>query len=266
MSNNDAPPTVLLVHGAWHCPRIHYNKLVRGLSSAGFTVEAPELPTINGDKPPTKALCDDTSFIQKAAQELVDAGRVVLVLAHSYGGIVTTNALNEDLAYAKRRIAGLAGGIVQLVYLCAFMPQIGGSISSIIKDSGALLETDVDDQGNSIPKNPLEAFYGDVASDEANYMANNLITHPIGAQMTGVTKTAWRSFPITYIYCEYDRAIVVSRQREMVRAVQDASVSKIRTVTLKASHSPFLSHPQQTVEETKRAWNAYAEEGDYPEC
>ena len=266
MTDDSSTPTVLLVHGAWHSPSIHYEKLVKGLGLAGFSVEAPKLPTINGDKPPTKTLWDDVSFVQQKARAFVESGRNVLVLAHSYGGIVATNAFTEELSYKKRHQEGSSGGIVQLVYLCAFMPQIGESVSTIFTDSGAVLEFNVDEQGCAIPKNPIEAFYADVALDEAKFMADNLIIHPIEAHATGATNTAWLHYPITYIYCELDQAIVISRQQDMVKAVQDAGISKIRTTTLKASHSPFLSDLQRAIEEVRLGWNAFATEEKYPLC
>ena len=103
MPQTGLKPTVLLIHGAWHTPRPHYSKLINGLRTAGFNVVAPQLPTMNGARPPDSDLSDDVRCLQQEAGRLVEAGNPVLVLCHSYGGLVTTNALTEELSFASRQ-------------------------------------------------------------------------------------------------------------------------------------------------------------------
>jgi pimeloyl-ACP methyl ester carboxylesterase len=248
-------PAILFVHGAWHCPE-HYTDLVKAVNQKGFLVVIPRLPSMNGDKPPTKGLADDIICFHHEASKLLEAGHRVLVLSHSYGGIVSTNALTSDLSISARQKAGKPGGIIHLVYMCAFLPQKGESIKSIIASSGALLDIDVDANGNAMPKNPLEAFYGDLPAARAEHWAQMLVTHPISAHVMETTTTAWESFPMTYLFCEDDQAVTFRRQKEMVQAVRDAGIDGIRTELFKASHSPFLSAPDEVAAAVQRAWDA----------
>lgn len=253
-------PTLLFVHGAWHSPSFHYAAFLETIEAAGFHTVAPALPTINGIKPPNKSLMDDVVLVKEIAAELVAQGRPVLVLCHSYGGVVVTNALTPDLSFTSRHNLGQPGGIVHVVYLCAFMPMLGGSVRSIFTDSGALLAFDIDGEGNSFPNNPHEAFYADVDPTEAKRMSDNLITHPAKAHGALTTAEAWRYFPVTYLYCEQDMAITIACQHEMVAAIEKGGAMKpVRTETFNASHSPFLSMPKDIVAAVQRAWNVSAE-------
>ncbi|KAI9662212.1 MAG: hypothetical protein M1821_008378 [Bathelium mastoideum] len=254
MDVDSAQSAVLLVHGAWHLPE-HYARLGKAITDAGFLVIIPRLPSMNGDKPPTKGLVDDIAAIKKEASDLVEKGHPLLVLCHSYGGIVGTNALSSDLSIIQRQKTGRKGGIVHVVYMCAFMPQIGDTIAKVIANSGALLKFDIDQEGNSIPQNPVEAFYGDLPKNDAREWAKKLLTHPISAHTTETENTAWKYFPITYLYCELDHAITFQRQEDMVKAAVDSG-AQLRAENYKASHSPYLSIPTDMAKAVKRAWNS----------
>lgn len=78
-------PTILFVHGAWHSPDLHYDKLQSALKVAGFTLKCPKMPSASGDRPPTITLDDDIAAIRLEATRLVEQGLPVLVFAHSYG-------------------------------------------------------------------------------------------------------------------------------------------------------------------------------------
>ena len=85
-------PTLLIIHGGWHVPR-SYHKLTSALRAAGFEVHIPRHLSVNRSRPPNADLGSDTFLIRSYATSLVEAGRIVAVLMHSYGGQVGTNAL-----------------------------------------------------------------------------------------------------------------------------------------------------------------------------
>ena len=96
-------PVVLIIGGGWHTPE-SYGKLVKALESAGHEVHCPRHPSTNQSRPPTAGLSEDSANIRSYVEELVDSGRRVVAVMHSYGGQVGTNALvglglsNEDIA------------------------------------------------------------------------------------------------------------------------------------------------------------------------
>lgn len=62
--------------------------------------------------------------------ELIDAGKEVAVVMHSYGGVVGTEALH-GLGQENNKASGKAGGVKRMIYMTAFIPQLGQSLAGI---------------------------------------------------------------------------------------------------------------------------------------
>lgn len=75
--------SIVLVYGAWSTPA-HYAKLITALKAAGLDVHCPELPSVNGARPPTADLEDDTRLIRAYVEDLVGSGRIVVAVLYSY--------------------------------------------------------------------------------------------------------------------------------------------------------------------------------------
>lgn len=128
-------PTILLVHGAWHTPRA-YEPLTRALEARNFKTICPLLPSCNPALPPTHSLAEDVSLIRSIATRLIeDEGQEVVAIAHSYGGVVVTDAL-AGLGWAQKSKEGKNGGVVNLVYLAAFIPRAGQSLAGLFGEDG----------------------------------------------------------------------------------------------------------------------------------
>lgn len=100
-------PTLLFIQGAWHFPE-SYIKLITALRGAGFEVHSPRNLSMNQSRPPNADLYTDSDLIRSYATSLVEAGRSVAVLMHSYGGQIGTNAL-YGLSAKARAAKGLSG-------------------------------------------------------------------------------------------------------------------------------------------------------------
>jgi pimeloyl-ACP methyl ester carboxylesterase len=109
--------TILVIHGAWHYPEF-YASFCKSLEDLGYEAVCPRLPTCNNDAPPTQKLADDVALIRQTAQSLLEGGKTVIAVMHSYGGVVGTEALH-----------GLA--IKRLIYMTAFVPSSGNSLASM---------------------------------------------------------------------------------------------------------------------------------------
>lgn len=129
MPEDKAKPTILAIHGAWHHPA-YFRSVITLLSEQGYSAVCPHLPTCNNDDPPTKTLEDDVALIRNAASSLADEGHEIVVLMHSYGGVVGTDAL-YGLGTKTRAKKGLSGGVRRLIYMCAFIPRMGQSLAGI---------------------------------------------------------------------------------------------------------------------------------------
>jgi dienelactone hydrolase len=86
-------PSIIIVPGAWHVPK-SYSKINKALESAGFVVHIPDLPTMNGSRPPNADMYSDAAAIHTCAEKLADAGKIVIALLHSYGGQPATEGLS----------------------------------------------------------------------------------------------------------------------------------------------------------------------------
>lgn len=108
---------VFIVSGGWHTPQ-SYTKLSEALSSSSFEVHVPALPSVHNTRPPTADLESDTALVRSYAEGLISNGRSILVLMHSYGGQVGTNALS-GLSIASRSKEGFSGGVSHFIYMTA---------------------------------------------------------------------------------------------------------------------------------------------------
>jgi pimeloyl-ACP methyl ester carboxylesterase len=116
-------PTVLFVHGAWHTPN-HFAPVRRVFEEAGFPTSCPRLPSV-GNAPPI-GLMEDAQCIRDELVRLIEGEeRDIVVVAHSYGGVVATQAVEQRFAKKTCEKEGKKGGVVRIVYMCAFLMNVG---------------------------------------------------------------------------------------------------------------------------------------------
>ena len=131
-------PTVLLLQGCFHTS-LAYEKLVQNLVALGHPTVQPQLPSCNNtDSPdfPKITLVDDALAVRSELIRQVEyGGKTVVVAMHSYGGLVGSEAIPEELTYAKRHALGLPGGVIYLIYICAFVLSEGQSVLSAFGES-----------------------------------------------------------------------------------------------------------------------------------
>jgi pimeloyl-ACP methyl ester carboxylesterase len=223
-------PTIVLVHGAW-ADGSSWNAVSRELQQQGFTVLTPPnlLHGVEGDAAYV------ASFLTQRT-----SGPVVLV-GHSYGGFVITNA-------------GAKGGEVKaLVYVDAFVPDEGEFVFKILGGSGSALDvpdptTVLDIVGYpGAPEGDAEAFLK--ASTVRDYFAQDLpeadqllivaSQRPItlGANTTPSGAPAWKSIPSWAVIGTNDKVIPPATQRSMAERA-GATITEVA-----ASHVSMVSHP-----------------------
>lgn len=119
-------PTLVLIPGAWHVAE-HYDLLTPLLEKEGYTCHALTLPSV-GANPALTSLDPDVQTIRKHVIALLDEGKDVVVVMHSYGGIPGGSAM-RGLSKTDRQKAGeKGGGVVGLVYICSWMIDEGMSM------------------------------------------------------------------------------------------------------------------------------------------
>jgi pimeloyl-ACP methyl ester carboxylesterase len=216
-------PSLLLVPGAWYQPD-HYRLLVDELSEVDVHVVSL---TSSGDDPSTLTdMHADAEIIAKAAAAIDGP---VVALAHSYGGVPTTQGLAD------------ASNVRHIVYLAAYVLGVGDSLLGA--DGGRLLPGvnlhQRDGVGDYVEATAGGSpFYNDLDPATAQDAVGRLVYQSAASFRQELTKTAWTTIPSTYIICDADNVIPVATQEAM--ATRTGGVLRMN-----ASHSPFLSQPAE---------------------
>lgn len=224
-------------------------------SSSGFEARCPQQPTSGDSRPPKATLADDIAIVQKTAAELKAAGHPIIVLAHSFGGGVASNAITPDLYAAEPRNASTPG-VIRIVWLTTHLPLPGGTVSEIFDRHGFLCDVDlqVNEDGTASVKNAVEAFYNDMPQSVAELHAAQNVTHNFVALVQEKTTHApWKDIPSTFVYCDHDLAIKKPLQEAMIKDAE-AEGGHFETVTLDAAHNPFLSAPNDVLNVLQKVW------------
>ena len=122
-------PTIVFAPGAWHTPDC-FDPARDVLAARGWSVEAINYPSV-GAEPPTVGLAEDAKVVRETLQRLADEGKSIVLVVHSYGGLVGANAV-EGLGYKRRAQQGKTGGVIMFVYLSAFVTPLGKSIIEML--------------------------------------------------------------------------------------------------------------------------------------
>lgn len=246
------PPTLLLVHGAWHCSK-HFEPLIEVLNSHGYKTVGVDCPSTNETQ--TRAtLQDDSDAVRSAIlRELKNAD--VLVVAHSYGGLPASDA-TRGLSKTARSASGHATSVVGIAYICAAVLPAGISfLTALGGEPAALHDLSANDGFVRVADpGPGYYFYNDMPKDEAMRWASMLRPQSWAAVTDGIVQfEACTEIPAHYLFCSEDQALTIEIQRNMVATAETRSGKTFRTEELESSHSPFLSMPKRTAEFLRRS-------------
>ncbi|KAI0023844.1 alpha beta-hydrolase [Xylariomycetidae sp. FL0641] len=240
----ESKPTVLFIHGSWHVPA-HFQLIRDVFEDAGHNTACPRLPSV-GHLPPI-GLTEDAQRIRQEVSQLVEVEeKEIIVVAHSYGGEVATEALDREFALSARQAAGKKGGVLRLVFMAALLLEkdqalldlFGGALPSYIA---------IRDDGSTFVTDPVYRFYNDLPRDEAEYYVSLLEDVPSSTQNTPITQEAYRYHPTTYIHTLLDNALPYDTQVQLVKNVTDRGV-QMDVETVESSHSPYISMPGRILE------------------
>ncbi|CAG8974879.1 hypothetical protein HYALB_00000494 [Hymenoscyphus albidus] len=246
-------PTVILVHGAWHTPP-NYQTYTDALKKQGFKVICPALPSCNNKSPPEESF-EDVALVRSAVQPIIEAGERVLMVMHSYGGAVGADAI-EGLSFTERKAAGHPGGVVHLMYMCAYILPSGSTIWGIVKEAGIthLWTQFVKNfpDGSTFPQNPAQMFLGGVDQEIVDKALPHLVRSPMSAFETETKGSSWKTVPVTYILTQQDASVSRVYQEIMLEKVKKAGVV-IKTEDYGTSHSIFITKQDEMVQAVVRA-------------
>jgi len=216
---DSATPAVVLVHGGF-VDGSGWEGVYKVLRADGYSVSIVQNPTLS--------LFDDVAATKRIIGR--QQGPVILV-GHSYGGVVITEAGNHP------NVAGL-------VYVAAFAPDKGESVATLIKDPppGAPVPPILPPQDGFLfldREKFAASFAADVDQDKAEFMADSQVPWGVEALSGTISVPAWKSKPSWYLIATDDRIIPPPAQQFMSKRAGST------VVEVKGSHSVYVSNPQE---------------------
>jgi pimeloyl-ACP methyl ester carboxylesterase len=219
--------SIVLIHGGF-VDGSGWEGVYQILKKDGFEVIIVQNPTIS--------LVDDVAFTKRA---IANAKGDVVLVGHSYGGVVVSEAGNDPK-------------VKSLVYITAFAPDKGESVSSLIANPPA---------GAPVPPilPPVDGFLfldrekfaasfaADVRPGLAAFMGDSQVPWGLEALQGAVSEPAWRSKPSYYLVAKDDGMIPPPAQRMM------ANRAGSHVTEAPGSHAIYVSHPEVVASVIKQA-------------
>ena len=214
---------VVFVHGAcvkdgswwWH-------RTADLLQERGVRSVSPLLPSCGEGGP--GGFAEDVASVREV---LRGSDEPTVVVAHSYGGIVTAEA-----------VAG-AASVRHLLLISSYLPEVGQSLADFGEGPSPFLDVDVDAGTFGVrPELLVDTFLHDCDPQVRAEGERHLARQDVEVVSRPVTAAAWQAVPTTYLVCARDRGTPPRLQREYA-ARADA------VVEIDAGHHPFLSRPAE---------------------
>jgi pimeloyl-ACP methyl ester carboxylesterase len=205
---------IVLVHGAW-ADGSGWQRVHDILRSRGYHVSVAQNPLTS--------LADDVASV---ARVLARQDGPTLLVGHSYGGVVITEA-------------GNAANVVGLVYVAAFVPDSGESVETLLEGGTAPpLQPSADGRLFFDPAVFPQAFAQDLSPAQSAFLATAQVP-PAGAAFgSKVSQPAWKTRRSWYVLSTEDRIIPPAAQRRMATRAK-ATITEVR-----ASHAVYISQPE----------------------
>jgi pimeloyl-ACP methyl ester carboxylesterase len=230
-------PTIVLVHGAF-ADGSSWDGVIERLQRRGYRVEAPAVAL--------RGVGEDSAYLASLVKQIEGP---VLLVGHSYGGALITNAASD------------VGNVVGLVFVAAFVPdtdEVLGEVAAESKDS-VLMTVLVQrtyptgEDGETEPEFVIdpaklrEAFAADLPEDRTAVMAATQRPAAAAAFSDKSGPPAWKTLPSWAVVATQDKAAGADIVRSMARR------AGAEIVEIESSHVVMMSHPQEVTDVIVRA-------------
>lgn len=223
-------PAVVLVHGAF-VDGSSWEGVYKILKKDGYDVSVVQNPTLS--------LADDVAATKRI---LAAQSRRVILVGHSYGGAVITEAGNDPR-------------VTVLVYVAAFAPDRSESVATLIKDAppGSSASSILPPQDGFLfqDKTKFPASFGaDLDAAKAAFMADSQVPWGVACFSGTITEPAWRTKPSWYMVATDDKMIPPPAQHFMSKRAGST------VVEVKGSHAIYISKPEVVAALIEKAANS----------
>ncbi|KAI0147319.1 Alpha/Beta hydrolase protein [Xylariaceae sp. FL1272] len=232
-------PAIVLVPGAFGTPA-GFDKLRPYLD--GFQTFAGPYPSCESEDPMNATCIDDISSLRGILESLLEEGRDLVIVAHSYGGVVSGGA-TKGLDIVSRQAQGYNNGVIGVVYIAGnitldgetLLEAVGGAYPPFIK-------CDKPSKGFALIEPAMDILYNDC--EPSAELETSVKKHALNAFETKPSAPGWKDKGYDgrrmYIRTLEDRCNPVSLQNQWI----EKSGVKWEVVDFDTGHMPFISQPQ----------------------
>lgn len=243
-------PTLVLVPGAWHIADT-WEKVTSILEAQEYKCVRVDLPSTRGD--PSATLLDDIEAVRTSITTEAKQGRDVVVVVHSYGGMVGASAvkgLTQHKQDASASTESHSGHVIGIAMVATGFVMTG--VSFIDGFGGKPPDSWIMDPQSGfviIVVDPRALFYHDLPVDEGNHWVQKLKKQSMKALVEGGEHaySGWKDVPVWYLATTEDKALPFQAQKMFVAMAKDAG-GDVTLREVESSHSPMLSKPQETAD------------------
>ena len=247
-------PTLVFVPGAWHSADT-WNKVTAELTPRGYKSVCITLPSTQND--PTKGLFEDIEEIRKAILAETTQGRDVVVVVHSYGGMIGPSAvkgLTEATSERPGRVIGIA--LMATGYCVTgigFLEGLGGNPPPFWK-------ADKETGYATLIVDTRELFYHDLPEEEGKYWCSRLLPQALKPLTDSGEHvySGWKDVPTRYLITTDDKTFPHEIQLAIAQNAKEQG-AEIVVEEIHSSHSPMLSKPRETADFVEKAAESFVE-------
>ncbi|KAI1374562.1 alpha/beta-hydrolase [Hypoxylon crocopeplum] len=249
-------PTIVLVPGSFALP-VLYDNLVDAIVAKGYEIKALHYPCVGLKTEPREGelptMYDDAACIAEQVANLANDGKDVMLVAHSYGGVPTTES-TKGLTKKERQKEEKRGGVVRISYMTSIVPAVGSSAEDLLGEmpDENRVKYNLDEKGwlhfADIPAASRRIVSDLPDQKQREELVEGFQIHSSVSFFNKLTHAGYKDVPVSYLLCEDDEIILPKSQRDGIDIIEKASGNKVDITSIKAGHCPTVTALEKVVD------------------
>jgi pimeloyl-ACP methyl ester carboxylesterase len=252
-------PTILVIPGSFS-KAYFYDELGNNIKALGYPYEVSDLPTASRVAPASAAtLYDDAEHFAKVIDKLTSDGKNVVVVPHSYGGMVGTETVKGFTSSQPGK-----GKVIGIAYLTAIVPPVGQSIGSLMASNPDLgfVKMDGEFMYHDPPEISAAKNFSDLPPEEGLKWVKQMPKHSAISFANEATYAGYEDVDhAAYIFCTKDETLVPDFQRQMIQNLNEGRAKKgkkeAEVYDFESGHVPIASRPKDLAKVIVQAVEAW---------
>ncbi|CAI7630501.1 unnamed protein product [Penicillium glandicola] len=237
-------PHIVIVPASFS-PSSLYSDFAKNLSEYELSSTTVDLPSVgNRDPLPAASMMEDAEHIKMVTTRLADNGHEIILLMHSYGGVCGTES-TKGVSKTERQALEKSGGIIQLVYISSPVPEIGGSIMTMMGENIPYFMKVKGDYLTSESDGCARVNFSDLPYAQSIQYANHMKAHSATSFAGPLQNAGYLNIPVAYILCKHDVSVPPALQRSIIDMISTKSGREVTTLHCNSGHFPNVSVPAE---------------------